>query len=123
MMTHDDQGKDSTGADGVKMLAGLVRPVTEPESQDYALLVVPATYKPCAHGGGWWVSEDVDGCRVLFGSETPALDTDAIAALVVASRRVVRILDLSVGTGRMTLALEDAVTELDKCLARMEGRA
>ena len=26
-MTHDDQGKDSTGADGVKMLAGLVKPL------------------------------------------------------------------------------------------------
>jgi hypothetical protein len=88
-MTEQEQQmtETNTQAQGVK-LDRLVKPVTEPESQDYALLVVPATYQPCAHGGGWWVSEDVDGRKVLLGSETPALDLDAIAVLAEIVGRV-----------------------------------
>lgn len=46
----------------------------ELESGDFAQLVVPAWYRPCVHGGGWWETEDVDGRKVLLGSETPTLD-------------------------------------------------
>jgi hypothetical protein len=46
----------------------------ELESGDFAQLVVPAWYRPCVHGGGWWETEDVDGRKVLLGVETPALD-------------------------------------------------
>lgn len=43
-----------------------------------ATLAVPVTWKPCAHGGGWWVTTDADGREVLLPSETPRIDLTLI---------------------------------------------
>lgn len=40
--------------------------VEEPETGDVRRIIVNATWKGCAHGGGWWVAKDADGREVLL---------------------------------------------------------
>ena len=65
---------------------------------DAAVLLVDAVWKPCVHGGGWWVTTDADGRAILLPSETPlytrppADDTEAMRAEV--ERLTARVAEL-----------------------------
>ena len=98
-MTHDDQGKDSTGAEGVKMLAGLVKPLVwrpfwNQEDGLRLCALAMAQYEYHASEKGWWFAlcalHETDGIEDAKAAAQAdytarilaAIDTDAIAALV-----------------------------------------
>lgn len=60
-------------------LARLLDGVTtdEPEAGEIRAVIVNAKWKPCVHGGGWWVAQDADGRLV-------SLAPDGFAALSAA---------------------------------------
>lgn len=59
--------------------------IDEPEAGEPAVLLVDAVWKPCVHGGGWWIAQDADGCSVLLSSETPVYGNGAALDLTQAT--------------------------------------
>lgn len=53
--------------------------VDGPEEGETRTLAVTAVWKPCVHGGGWWIAKDADGCKVLLSSDTPQVAPSAPA--------------------------------------------
>lgn len=44
--------------------------VCDLESGETRTLAVTAVWKPCVHGGGWWLAKDADGRDVILSSDT-----------------------------------------------------
>ena len=74
-MTNDDQGKDNTGADGVKLLEGFVMGPIEATMEDAPV---------------WYNADSASGWANGYNSAIANIDTDAIAALVGAAQMMVR---------------------------------
>lgn len=51
------------------LAAPSAQPVHEPECEETRILAVPACWTPSAHGGGWWIAKDADGCDVILSSD------------------------------------------------------
>lgn len=56
--------------EGLPPLAeALAVPTDEPEAGEERAVIIKAKWKPCVHGGGWWVAQDADGCDVLLAPD------------------------------------------------------
>ena len=127
-MTDNDQkagcGKNNTGADGVKMLAGLVKPlewIETPAGQKYAPDTFGGYYYLDADARHWRHSDNPD-CWRVGGAEgvqadyaddiLAAIDTDAIAALVGAAKGLIDYLDSDEEEDFQSTAIRTALARL-----------